>query len=332
MNRIPTQPEPDAREELARLLPGPRERDLPSGRHRRLQEFVMTQIDEERRAAERAARRSPKRRPVLLSAALAATAAVVATAVALGSGGGKAAPPAPVDAPRPALNGTQILLAAATTAANRPDGSGAYWHVRASEKFEATGRRFFADTYETWLDKSGTYWSAVAKRPGTSGALRHWRQGGYAFSDEDVVSLPRLRALPTEPKALKAWAASLNKIRSGDASPNDPVVKKDFAGYTATVLIDLISEAPAPPKVRSAAYRALATMGQVRFLGSAKDPRGRSGQAFSIAGSTYVVDTRTSLVLSVVTAPVKKVARTKKKTKVYDDVGWTDTRPHIPAS
>ncbi|QKG24622.1 hypothetical protein ACTIVE_6271 [Actinomadura verrucosospora] len=292
----------------------------------------MSQIDQETRATERAPRRSPKRRPVLLATALAAATAVAAGAVAVGSGGGKAGPPAPSGAPTPALDGTRVLLAAATTAANRPDGSGAYWHVRATDKTEVRGKSF-TQSYETWLDKSGTYWRGVAKKPGTSGALNHWRQGGYAFSDEDVVSVARLRALPTQPKALAAWAAALNKIRSGDASPDDPTVRNDFSAYTAVVLIDLLAEAPAPPKVRSAAYRALATMDRVRFLGPAKDPRGRTGQAFRIAGSSYIVDTRTSLVLSVTTAPVnKQTAKTRTKTKVLVDVGWTDTRPHVPAS
>jgi hypothetical protein len=333
MNRTPSQPEPDAREELARLLPGPSERDLPSGRHQRLKEFVMSQIDQEARATERTPHRSPKRRPVLLATALAAaTATAVAVgAVAVGSGGGKAGPPAPSGAPTPALDGTRVLLAAATTAANRPDGSGAYWHVRATDETEVRGKSY-AQTYETWLDKSGTYWRGVAKKPGTSGALNHWRQGGYAFSDEDVVPVARIRALPTQPKALAAWAAARNKIRSGNASPDDPTVKNDFAAYTAVVLIDLLADAPAPPKVRSAAYRALATMDRVRFLGSAKDPRGRTGQAFRIAGSTYIVDTRTSLVLSVTTAPVnKQMAKTRTKTKVLVEAGWTNTPPHVPA-
>ena len=69
MNATSMQPDPNDRAELARLLPRPVERDLPSDRHQRLQEFVMSRIHQDLRSAEQAPRRSPKRRPVFLASA-----------------------------------------------------------------------------------------------------------------------------------------------------------------------------------------------------------------------------------------------------------------------
>ncbi len=78
-------------------------------------------------------------------------------------------------------------------------------------------------------------------------------------------------ALPTE--ALAAWAAGLNKVRAHGAPLDEKETKSNFNWYTAEVLINLLAEAPARLKVRSAAYRALATVDGVEFLGQAKDPR-----------------------------------------------------------
>ena len=72
MNTTPVQPDSNERAELARLLPEPVERDLPSDRRLQIQEFVMSHIHQDLQAAEQAPRRSPKRRLVLLASAVAA--------------------------------------------------------------------------------------------------------------------------------------------------------------------------------------------------------------------------------------------------------------------
>src|SRR5947207_7753803 len=132
MNTTPIRSGSDEREELARLLPQPAERDLPSDRHRQLQEFVMSHIQQDLRQATRGPRRSP-RRLVYLTSALAAGSAMAVIAAAVGAGalggagtpvvsGGTSIEPAPA-------TGQQILLAAATTAEKLPQDAGAYWYV-----------------------------------------------------------------------------------------------------------------------------------------------------------------------------------------------------------
>ena len=44
MNRSSNRSDADVRKELARLVPGTVERDLPGDRHHQLQEFVMREI------------------------------------------------------------------------------------------------------------------------------------------------------------------------------------------------------------------------------------------------------------------------------------------------
>ncbi|SDQ57060.1 hypothetical protein [Thermostaphylospora chromogena] len=73
---------PDEREELARLLPLPAEPELPSGRHRILKEFVMSEI----RATEAQPRRRLPRLAVLAPALTLAAAAVVAAPLVFGGG------------------------------------------------------------------------------------------------------------------------------------------------------------------------------------------------------------------------------------------------------
>jgi hypothetical protein len=82
MNTIPTHPDSSERDELARLLPAPAERELPGERHRAIKEFMVGGFGEAPRSAPgpvREGRRSPWRRPVVLVPVLAA-----ATALAFG--------------------------------------------------------------------------------------------------------------------------------------------------------------------------------------------------------------------------------------------------------
>jgi hypothetical protein len=72
------------RDELVRLLPELVDRDLPSDRQRRLQEFVMSQIRQDPRPAGRARRPAPKRRVVVATSALAV---VAVAAVTISTGG-----------------------------------------------------------------------------------------------------------------------------------------------------------------------------------------------------------------------------------------------------
>jgi len=275
MNTTPNVPGSDEREELVRLLPQPAERDLPGDRHRQLQELLLNHIAHA--PAERP-RRSPRRRLAYLTSALAAAAAV---AVAVGVGGlGDAGTPAgseaggsTASAPR-SMSGQQILLAAATTAAKAPAVKGAYWYV----KLESTGAGdlFTIETWtardsHTWMRSFGGKLPPTSASPGTSPgeggvkvietpAPNPFRLGGAA------VTLEQLEALPTDPEALRARIDTL--IKNGDVRTSAGELtgeQRERAVFQG--LVSLVSQLPAPPAVRAAAFRAFAAYPDVESRG-----------------------------------------------------------------
>ncbi|GAA4105285.1 CU044_5270 family protein [Actinomadura miaoliensis] len=313
MNATPIQHGPDDREELARLLPGPAERDLPSDRHRQLQEFVMGQIEQDLKDR-REPRRAPWRRPALLAAALTAVAAT-ATAVVVASGG---SPEPPRQSPPAAASpsGRQILLVAATTAERAPEGTGKYWHVKV---VEGGGDGLW---WETWTRSDGRTWSRGTKTRSDVTVFTH--PSPFRFGGENV-SFEQLRTLPTEPEALRAWLTrnvESSDVRTGagrpDAAMREQIV---FDG-----LVSLVSQLPAPPKVRAAAFRAIAASPKVKSLGPVKGGQGLlittdHGQA------RLVVDPTTSRVRNTNHFVTADGARVTSEDGVTIVAEWTDTPP-----
>ncbi|HZE30226.1 MAG TPA: CU044_5270 family protein, partial [Actinoallomurus sp.] len=251
MNAIPTQSGSSDRDELARLLPEPVERDLPNGRHQRLQEFVMSQIQQDLRPASPAPRRS--KRPVFLAGALVgAAAATTAVVISAGGSGGSG----PVTTPASPLSARQVLLAAATTAERKPAGSGTYWYV----KTVTSGGK---DRWETWTRHDGRTWSR-GNRTGDR-MMKVFRPVPFRLGVLEV-SFERLQRLPTEPDALMASIATSIKhsdVRTMGDRPDAAMRKRLVFGG----LVSLVSQLPAPPKVRAAAFRAIASYPDVKNLG-----------------------------------------------------------------
>lgn len=273
MNPTPIQPDANDRAELARLLPEPVERDLPSDRHQLLQEFVMSHIDQDLRTAERAARRAPKRRRIWLTSALTGAAATTAAAVVIGLGGvgdpldggavdDGAAPPTVTE-----MSGPQILLAAATAAEKAPEGAGTYWYTRTVSRYGKNGE---PQVYEAWVSRDGQGWFRGRK---TNGAVfRIPRPAPFSLGGSEL-SIDQLSQLPTQPDALKTWLE--NALRDSDARTSDGrLTAGQQQQLTFEGLISLVSQLPAPPKVRAAAFRAIASYPNVRNLGAVDGGQG----------------------------------------------------------
>lgn len=274
----PNQFDPNDRADLARLLPAPAERDLPSDRHQRLQEFVMSEIYQDLNQAEQRPRRAPKRRLAFLAPALTAGAATAVVAVVIATGGaGTSADRSDAPATGAAASadtgvgttrsGQQILLAAATTAERAPEASGAYWYMKVVS-IGAKGSD--SDQHESWTDHDGQTWFRGRK---TGGEMLKM-DGPQTFSlGGAAVSLAQLQQLPTEPEALRA--AITDAVKNGDTRTSAGKLTADqqkqavFHG-----LISLVSQQPAPPKVRGAAFRAIASYPNVTSLGSVKGGQG----------------------------------------------------------
>lgn len=95
----------------------------------------------------------------------------------------------------------------------------------------------------------------------------------YPVGGSDLT-VAQLAGLPTEPAALKAWLLKRFKAE-GSLEPTD--YSLFWSGR------HLVFDLPVPAGTRAAAYRMLADLKGVRFLGPATDQRGRRGMAVAYA-------------------------------------------------
>ncbi|MFE3452317.1 hypothetical protein ACFXJ8_25685 [Nonomuraea sp. NPDC059194] len=226
--------------------------------------------------AEHARRRRPRWTPLLAGLAVAAVAAVAF-----------AVPRLPVESP--ADDKASVLLAAAGVAEEAPATKGAYWHVK--RKINGSGVR------ELWVARDGRAWTT--ERRGTSTVTAPTRE---PFTmDGHPMTIAEIEALPDDPATLRAHVNGLLR----------DVPERHRGGVVADALSGLLWSKPAPPAVRAAAYRALAELPDVRYLG----------------GSTFAYDVRgvrRELVIDTESQVVK--ATTGATTEVVLEAEWTDEK------
>ena len=231
---------------------------------------------------------------------------------ATGSGGapGVAAPPA---GPRADAAAPQLLLAAAERAESTA-GTGRYWRVAKVTEgalylpIHVKGETFYVSERwitETWTprDPNEQAWEgrqSLGFQPRTAADEAAWKragsprsfdlgpanttQGGHVIRRMGPGKAELIRSagyggypstygpigladLPTEPAKLRAAVDALIKKRG--AEPTDATV---FA-----LLGNLLTEAPAQPKLRAAAFTVLSTLSGVVNAGSRADVTGRDG-------------------------------------------------------
>lgn len=311
MNANPRQALSDARADLAGLVPAPAERDLPSDRHRSIQELFMDHVQS---APDPAPRRAPRRRLILASAL---TVAVAATATAVLIGGnepdGSRGGPAPVSAE---AAGREILLAAATSALRTPDTAGTYWHVRTESSAGSGG--------EKWIGRDGGAWFRQE-----DGEVEHHDDSGF-FLGRGTVSFQQLQTLPTEPEALRKWI-------SDDLHKWPPHIVEKLSGFMEALivngLLDLVTELPTPPQVRAAAFQALAASPGIKSTGVTEQGQGllieRPG-----GRSELIIDTDTGQVRKTVSTWTREIPERLKDLNNSPLAGtstttaeWTDRLP-----
>ncbi|OLT37362.1 hypothetical protein BJF79_29680 [Actinomadura sp. CNU-125] len=185
--------------------------------------------------------RRRSRRPFI---AIGVTAATAAAAIAIVTTGGEPTPPSEGGTSVVQMSGPQVLLAAATAAEAQPARSGKYWHVKRADP----GGAYF----ESWTTADGRRWTSVQGKPITEVPGRH--PIGLRATDLDMADIAEL---PTSPAELTSTLLGAYKEK--------PEITKET--LTLLVLTDLLSEVPAPPKVRAAALRALAALPNVKNTG-----------------------------------------------------------------
>lgn len=239
---------------------------------------------------------------------------------------------APPDHPRPTpaptserLSGREVLLAAASSADAEPATTGRYWRVHRVHTI-FTGGAPAGDVEEIWAARDGWWYMGSAKLDGRGRSLyKHRQKDGRAFELQDhMLSFDELQRLPVDPARLTAWTLSYaRKI-------NPQWRKKDMEDFATGTLTALSYAVPVSPKVRAAAFRALARRPDVTSQGRVKDARGRVGQGVSIGkGLHLVIDPKTAFVLQETSGTMDGA---KRSSRVYLEVGWTDEKPHAPTA
>ncbi|MBO3752010.1 hypothetical protein J5X84_38585 [Streptosporangiaceae bacterium NEAU-GS5] len=169
--------------------------------------------------------------------------------------------------------GRTILLAAATSAMSGEGAQGAYWHLR-----EQTGSKIT----ELWAARDGRTWRGAGAHAEVT------TEPPFSIAGR-ALTYQQIQRLPTDPAALRAWVNSMLPAGAGE-------------DVLADALSGLLWRKPSPPGVRASAYRLLADLPNVHYLGKRTDGRGRAGDAFSYAlggvQRTLIVDPASSRVLS----------------------------------
>lgn len=281
-------------------------------------------------------------------AATAAAAVVVAAAV-LGSGAAPARPGASHHRAVRLTAAQKILLTAAAAAARAPARTGTYWYDR--QTWSGPG---YHETVEFWTPHSGSpTWARgkqktngrlvrVGGRPGYNLAasigpfysrqqllklrerqLRKVREGrlkpARVFSGRPaLVSFGQLQKLPTSPAALKAWITAFDRRYARQTGDPFQAIQADFMSLTS-----LIAELPAPPAVRAAAFRAMATLPGVISLGPVSGGQGLRLPLGGRMSATVVVNTATSQVRDILTINGGGV----RASSVSDTAHWVSRLP-----
>ena len=186
------------RDELARLLPAPPERDLPSGRLRQLQELVVNHIQDQGTTTP-PKHRLPRRRFAVATGALAAVAAAAVVLTVAANGGDTGPPDRDSDTTATESETSRTFELAASFAASqpwtapRPD----QWiyikthNVTVGAMEKAKGQKENVDR-EYWLRADG---SKKGEFNDTTNRFETW---------EEEHEYPELLTLPVEPNALLA--------------------------------------------------------------------------------------------------------------------------------
>ncbi|WP_187414879.1 hypothetical protein [Nonomuraea sp. PA05] len=232
-----------------------------------------------------------------------AVAAAAAVAVILTG----ALPPAAAPA-----SGRDVLLMAAASAERIPSGTGAYWHItRTWQSVDGP------EAQESWTGRDGRRWTRNEPYA-TPGAVVEDPAPFRLMGAE--IGFADLEALPSEPEELKRRLAELPRH-------DHAMMPADREGALVSPLITLITELPAPARVRSAAFEALAGTPGVENAGPVE-----GGQELRIpfAGKLtikMVVDPDAARVVRANVLLTSEGGSAMSNSYISVTTGWTDELP-----
>jgi hypothetical protein len=178
-----------------------------------------------------------------------------------------------------------------------------------------------AERYSNWTGRDGVCYSMPHGHPGVS---RITFEIGFSVGGQ-LLTLERVEGLPTDPDELKTWMTNSYLRR------NEP---EQMATLVPNGLSRLLWEVPAPPAVRSAALRALATMPNVTNLGAVD-----GGQSLRVYFDPLPADKfpdgqlppgtgEMTVVINPDTATLVSFTTYQGTTRILA-AGWTDDLPEI---
>lgn len=300
--------EPLDRVELAGLLPGPGDPELPRDRLTALEEHLMNEIQqhqarqqsEQQQQSEQSAvlfpspppavERRSRRRVALIGAAVAV--AVLAGAVGLGrlgpgresEGGAQASVPAPVVRVVPGTtqglgNTVDRISVAAGKEQQAEPGPGQFIYIGSQVSWLSTDNNVDSGETRTWVQKlhPREVWLSPDGHKGwliETGNGNTSKEGMGLDGDADphlsAPSYDYLKTLPIDPDAL------LKKIYAESEGMGNGKDQEAF-----TVIGDLVREQMMTPELTAALYRAAAKIPGVVLVNKTKDAVGRSGIAIA---------------------------------------------------
>ncbi|WUH99056.1 CU044_5270 family protein [Spirillospora sp. NBC_00431] len=150
------------------------------------------------------------------------------------------------------------------------------------------------------------------------------------------VTMGQLRALPSDPKRLKA---ELMRWYEGHDTESDRPM--DAAEWLYAVTRGMVLAMPVRPEVRAAGFRMLAGLPAVKSLGRVKDPQGRTGAAIAVDKKTpggvlrdqMIIDLETGAALAGATVMLRPAAGSEVpagrtlSSEVTLTADWTDASP-----
>ncbi|MEU9536578.1 CU044_5270 family protein [Streptomyces sp. NPDC048213] len=282
MNDRTSGPARAEREELARLLPAPAERDLPPGRHLHHKESLMQLIDQD---GDRATARL-LRPAVLLPAAGLALGGVLFTTLAVTGPDETPRTAATATAPR----GAAVLLDRIATVASKSDAldvtDGQFVYVRTLQagnegKFGGPVKLGKPGEREVWMTQKsgpvideGLIHEDGRYYPITVGVPDGERPVGYP-AGLNRPTYTWLASLPTDPDALLRRLAG--EITADQDARNTPAGERDPDQDAFDAIGELLRETLMPPRTAAALYKAAARIPGVSVDSDAVDAAGRHG-------------------------------------------------------
>ncbi|WP_433011009.1 CU044_5270 family protein [Kribbella sp. CA-294648] len=161
----------------------------------------------------------------------------------------------------------------------------------------------------------------ISSKPGKGTLLEQKDMADRYFELGENGTLQDVLQLPTTPEGLRAWLLKQKAVRAPDATDVSAI---------AQIASGLLSDTPAPPKVRAAAFRLLASLEGATVKQGVSDVVGRKGTAVAFSFPAYklelqlIIDPKTGKLLSSRHTGGKNGASTVLVS------GWTNNAPQVP--